>query len=407
MTKPNSNHANTPAANTVSLWTKDFWAIGILNLFIFLSFQMFPPALPVYIKSLGASDTVVGWMGGIIIIATLIMRPFAGVALDSIGRKRVFIVGMLIVLAMTVAYGLFPFVAMILAIRFVHGLGWGLASTGSTTIAADVIPKARFGEGMAYFSLSSSLAMAVAPALALYLGMSKTVVTAIGFMVVASALAFFIKYRDLPAKPQQAGPRKFAPYEKAAVWPGVIMFLINSGYGALVSFIAIYALSRGIQNIGVFFTVYAVSLVVTRPFFGKLIDAKGFGAALLPGIIASIVAIVILGFARTLPWFLVSGFIYGIAFGACQTSLQTMAVLNSPTHRTGAANATFFTGFDGGIGFGSILSGFLATWFSYSNMYFLIAILPAIAMVLFLVSGKMRKNNQTSVTPDKNINNAL
>ena len=384
----NSHKAGTQA---VPLWTKDFWAISILNLFIFLSFQMFPPALPVYVKWLGASDATVGWLGGMIIIATLIIRPFAGLALDSMGRKKIFIIGLAIVLLMTVAYGLFPIVGMILAIRFVHGLGWGLASTGSTTIAADVIPKQRFGEGMAYFSLSSSLAMAVAPALALYLGMRHTVVVAAVLMVIAIVLAFMIKYRDLPPKPQNSGPRKFAPYEKAAIWPGFIMFLVNSSYGALVSFIAIYALTRGIENIGIFFTVYAVALVVTRPFFGKLIDSKGFGAAVFPGIIAAIIAIVILGFAQNLLWFLVSGFIYGIAFGACQTGLQTMAVLNSPPHRTGAANATFFTGFDGGIGFGSILSGLLATWFTYSQMYLLIAILPTLALLIYLAAKISKK----------------
>lgn len=379
---------NAPAERQTALWTKNFIGVSVLNLFIFLSFQMFPPALPVYVKSLGASDTVVGWVGGVIIIATLIMRPFAGIALDTLGRKKVFITGMFIVLAMTIAYGLFPIVGAILLIRFIHGLGWGMASTGSTTIAADIIPKKRFAEGMAYFSLASSLAMAVAPALALYIGMRYTVITATIFMLIALGIAFCIKYQNVPAKPANAPKQKFAPYEKAAVWPGAVMFMVNCSYGALVSFIAIYAHSRGIQHIGVFFTVYAVSLVGTRPFFGKLVDKKGFGAALLPGIIAAILSMVILGFAVNLPMFLISGFLYGIAFGACQTSLQTMAVLNSPPNRIGAANATFFTGFDGGIGFGSILSGLLATWFSYSSMFLMVAVLPAIALLMYWVNRK-------------------
>lgn len=387
-----------PAKNTpmpfepkAALWNKNFVGATFLNLFIFLSFQMFPPALPVYVKSLGASDTVVGWVGGAIIIATLIMRPFAGVALDTWGRKKIFIAGMFIVLAMTVAYGLFPIVGVILMIRFIHGLGWGMASTGSTTIAADLIPKKRFGEGMAYFSLSGSLAMAVAPALALYMGMHYTVVIATIFMVIAIVLAFCIKYRDIPAKPQNAPKQKFAPYEKAAVWPGAVMFMVNCSYGALVSFVAIYAHSRGIANIGMFFTIYAISILVTRPFFGKLVDSKGFGAALVPGILAAIASMVLLGLATNLAMFLISGFLYGIAFGACQTSLQTMAVLNSPPNRVGAANATFFTGFDGGIGFGSILSGLLASWFTYSQMFFIVALLPAVALGMYLYRAKVKK----------------
>ena len=68
-----------------------------------------------------------------------------------------------------------------------------------------------------------------------------------------------------------------------------------------------------------------------------------------------------------------------------------MAVLNSPPDRIGAANATFFNGFDGGIGFGSILSGALTAWFTYSQMYLLIAILPLVAMGLFFIYQKRHK----------------
>lgn len=391
--KPLTNPTDTATAKA-PLWTKNFVLATTINLFIFLSFQMFPPTLPLYIKELGASDATVGWIGGSIVIATLLMRPFAGLALDGLGRKKVFILGLCVVLLMTIAYGLFPIVAVILAIRFIHGLGWGMASTGSTTVAADFIPKKRFGEGMAYFSLSASLAMAIAPALALSIGMHRTVIVASVFTAIATALAFVIKYRQIPAPQLNAPKKKFAPYEKAALWPGFIMFLINASYGALISFVAIYALSHNIPNIGVFFTVYAVSILITRPFFGKLIDAKGFNAALLPGVIAAILSMVILSMAYNITMFLISGFLYGIAFGACQTSLQTMAVLNSPPERIGAANATFFTGFDGGIGFGSILAGVLATWFSYGTMFLLIALLPFMAMILHFMKPKPNKKEK-------------
>lgn len=378
----NQNAASHKTA--IPLWTKNFLVVTTVNLFIFLSFQLFPAALPVYLKSLGASDIVVGWVGGSIIIATLLTRPFAGLALDSMGRRLLFIVGLIIISIMTIAYGLFQIVAVILIVRFMHGIGWGLASTASTTIAADTIPKVRFGEGMAYFSLSTSLAMAVAPALALYLGFYKTISIATAFNILALVLALTIKYRQIESKPKDVPKQRAALYEKGAIWPGVIMFLITCTYGAMVTFIAIYAFERGVTNIGIYFTVYAIVLLVTRPFFGKLIDRKGFGASLIPGVISAFISLVILYFANNLALFLLSGIFYGIAFGACQNALQTMAVLNSPPNRTGAANATFFTGFDGGIGFGSILAGFLTTWFTYGQMYLIISILPVASAALYV-----------------------
>lgn len=377
----------------VPLWTKNFLAITISNLFMFLNFHMFPAALPLYAKSLGASDPVVGWLGGMLIIATLITRPIAGLAVDRIGRKSIYLIGLAIIILMTIAYGLFPIVAVIMVVRFIHGLGWGFANTATTSIAADSIPKTRFGEGMAYFSLASSLAMAVAPALALYMGMRLTVFWGTVFLAVVLALAFVIKYRKLKPRAQNAPRQKIAPYEISALWPAVMIMLINCSYGAMVTFIAIYAYSLGITSIGVFFTVYAASLIIFRPYFGKLIDKKGFGAALVPGILACIASMLVLGFAFNLAMFLISGVLFGIGYGSCQTTLLSMAMLKAPADRSGAANATFFTGFDAGIGLGSILAGILATSFTYGQMFLLIGILPLIAFIMYLISAKSSRKN--------------
>lgn len=379
---------NVPKAR---LWTKNFTTICVLNTFIFLCYQMFPAALPVYVKSLGASDPVVGWVGGVIIISMLITRPLAGLALDNIGRKAVLIIGLIITVAVVIAYGLFPIIWVILSVRFIHGIGWGLSSTASTTIAADYIPQTRFGEGMAYFSLSSSLAMAVAPALALYAGMQLTVVAATIFIAVSFALAFKLQYKQIEPKPSDAPKIKIAPYEKAAVWSAVVIFFVMAAYGAMITFIAIYAFSKDITNIGVYFAVYTMALLVSRPFFGKLIDTHGFGIGLFSGITSTIAALVVLAFANGLALFLLSGIFFGVGFGVSQTTLQTMAVLHSPRQRTGAANATFFTGFDAGIGFGSILAGILAAYFTYSQMYLLIAILPVVALIMFCTSKCWRR----------------
>lgn len=68
-----------------------------------------------------------------------------------------------------------------------------------------------------------------------------------------------------------------------------------------------------------------------------------------------------------LPFSVNSAVLYGI--GAAQSSLQTMAIVNAPNNRTGAGNATFFTGFDGGIGIGAVLAGLLSSAMGYGRMF--------------------------------------
>ena len=165
--------------NKSSVWTWNFTIITIINFFMFFAFQLFPSALPPYLKSLGASDNLLGWLQGIMTIATLLFRPIAGLALDRYGRKGIFIAGLIGMFLTTAAYRFFPIVGVIFAIRFVHGMMWGISNTACSTIASDNIEKSRFSESMGYFSLASSIAMAVAPAFALSLGMQNNILLAL------------------------------------------------------------------------------------------------------------------------------------------------------------------------------------------------------------------------------------
>lgn len=253
-----------------------------------------------------------------------------------------FVAGLTILWLATVAYEFVTVIWVMLRIRFFQGLGSGISGTSCNTVANDNIPKAHFAEGMAYFSLAMSVALAIAPGMALFLGMQKTVYVAAALLFVAIIIALFgIHYNtDSDAK---ANRHIGFPYEKLAAWPAAIMFLLAMGYGTVVTFIAIYAKSRGIATIGVFFTFYAGALLLTRPFFGKLIDRKGFNYAFFPGVACICAALAVISQAGLLQGFLLGAVLFGTGYGACQTSLQTLAVLKSPKDHLGAATTPPFT----------------------------------------------------------------
>ena len=149
------------------IWTRDFILIAIINMVIFTGFNMISIAMPLYVTSLGGADFLTGLVTTFATASALIIRAFTGILLDKFGFKAILISGIGIMAASTIAYAVFPIVGVILAIRLLHGIGWGLSSTSTSTIASDVIPKKRFAEGIGYFALTSSLAVAVAPALAI------------------------------------------------------------------------------------------------------------------------------------------------------------------------------------------------------------------------------------------------
>ncbi|PWJ47092.1 MFS transporter [Faecalicatena contorta] len=381
-----------------SLWTKDFIAITVINLLLFCGFQMLLPTLPLFAKSLGGSDTALGWIVGSATIASLIIRPVAGVILDKIGRKGILTAGVFIMILVTLVFGWLPSVGAIIAVRFMHGIGWGMASTASSTIASDKIPKSRFGEGMGYFSLSSSLAMALAPGIALGIfaahGFKTLTFWSAGLSAAVLLLSFFIRNTQKPELEETK--MKAAIYEKTSILPSVIMFLVCVTYGSITGFLSIYAAEAGIQNIGVFFSVYAVTLLVSRPLSGKLTDRFGFSSVIYPGLLFLAGAMVLLSRAASLPAFLVCAAVYGLGLGSVQSSLQAMAIVRAPKERRGAANATFFTGFDGGIGFGSVIGGMIASLAGYSGMYLYLSLFVIFAGILYyLLFTKKRKLDNT------------
>ncbi len=377
-----ANTAGLQGTPKAPLWTRDFVLISITNFLLCCGFQMFPSALPPYVKSLGASDSIMGWMMGSLTIATLLVRPFTGNFLDKFGRRGGFMGGLLLMIAATAAMYFFPVVGIIIFIRVLQGFGWGIASTACNTIASDYIPKSRFGEGIGFFSLSISLAIALAPLVALSVTPGAMILSATALTAAALLLALTLRYP--PIKPPAAHDGKRPSlYEKASILPSAIMFMVTSTYGAVLTFIAIYADSRGIGNIGMFFTFSALSMLLARLFMGLIVDRYGYGVAIIPGLVALVLALVLLACAHSLPAFLCSALLYGLGQGSVHSSTQTMAVTRAPAHRVGAANATFYTGFDAGIGFGAIVSGFLSIKFGYGNMFIILSVLPLSGVFLY------------------------
>jgi MFS family permease len=364
--------------NKEPLWTRDFILISVASLFITLGFQMLLPVLPVFSAKLGGSDAWAGLVIGIFTFSSDLMRPVAGRLLDKQGRRGVYIIGLIVFLLCVLAYPWTSTILVLLILRFIHGFGWGASSTASSTVASDIIPKSRLGEGMGYFGLTSTLAMAVAPALGLGLlsrsGFNTVFYVSAGLVLISILIALPINYQ----KPdEQLIIEKKGIIEKSAILPAIVIFFITMTYGSIVSFIALYAAQKQVENIGLFFTVYAAALLISRPYFGRLTDSKGASFAVFPGIICVILSMSMIYFANSLIAFLIAGFIYGIGFGAIQPALLALAVRNVSQSRRGAANATFFLGFDLGIGVGSIIWGLIAEILGYQIIY-LLTIIPAI-----------------------------
>lgn len=378
-----------PNMQTQRLWTSNFFILIIANFALFIAYYMLFPTLPVYIKELTGKDALTGLAMGSLLLAAVLFRPFAGRLIDTGKRKAVFLFGTAVFFLCTLGFNLAPALLILLAARFMQGFGWAYCNTAAGTIASDIIPKPRLAEGMGYYGLSLSLGMAIGPALGLFLiqGYSFQLMFNIcaGFVLLSFLLALFIKYPNLKIATTKKPLSIKTIFEKKAIHPSLVIFFTSIGYSAVVSFLALYGQERQVSDIGLFFVVYAISLTVSRPFFGRLADTKGYDMVMVSGLILCSSAMTIIYFAHTLPVFILAGMVYGIGYGAVQPTTQALSVLYVPIERRGAATATFFLFLDLGMCLGAVMWGFVAQYFGYGLMYLMVIIPTLFAMLVYLL----------------------
>ena len=146
------------------LWTRDFILMSFTNLFIAAGSFLLIPVLPIYARDIfGASKADIGYVVGIYTLSALLLRPISGYTLDTMGRKSTYLVGLAFFVVLMPLYAWTNTLMMLLAIRFVQGMSWGAVTTGGSTIASDIVPMERRGEGIGYFGMSFTIAMALGP----------------------------------------------------------------------------------------------------------------------------------------------------------------------------------------------------------------------------------------------------
>jgi MFS family permease len=273
-----------------------------------------------------------------------------------------------------------------LFLRLIHGAGWSTASTAAVTMVADIIPASRRGEGMGYYGLCSILAMAIAPALGLYLLTRYSFFPIFLFSLIACVAAIFAGQSiSLPTYlvTNNKTTAKTALFDKRALRVSFTLLFATITYGVIVTFLPLYAAERGIENIGIFFTIYAAALLISRPLSGKYYDKKGPNKLILFGLLLLFIATFMLSHAKDMPHFLLSGILYGLGFGAVQPTIFALAISGIEPERRGTVNAMVMSAFDLGIGLGAIFLGYLANSIGYANMYLLSSIAPLLGLIIF------------------------
>lgn len=387
------------------LWTKDFIGTCLSSFFLFLTFYVFMTTLPIYvIEGLNGKPEEMGLVATVFLISSVLVRPFTGKWLDDLGRKKILFISLSLFLAATVMYLGAQSFFLLLALRFFHGIGFGMATTATGTIITDVAPPHKRGEALSYYGVFMSLPMVIGPFLGLtiisHLSFTALFIICSIFSLLAFVCGLFVNIpHKAPVKKQKAEKMKWKDlFESSSIPISLTGFVFAFAYSGILSFIPIYTKELGLEHIAsYFFIVYALVVVISRPFTGKIFDRFGENVLVYPAIITFTIGMFLLSQAETSFSLLASGILIGFGYGTLLPSFQTIAISAAPNHRRGAATATYFSFFDSGMGIGSFVLGIVAAHSSYSNMYAIAALLIASTLVLyFALHGRKQKFKKQS-----------
>lgn len=375
-----------PLDSTARFPSPGFFLLMAATLLSFGSFYSLLATLPLYVYNLGGGDLELGLIMGLFSLGAIAPRPFVGRYVDAHGSKLVIVTGTIVFTLSAGLYNLAASIPSLLALRIFHGIGIAFWTTGAIALAADLAPRERRGEAMGLWSIALTCAMAAAP----WLGWQA--MTLIGFpglfgLATASAATSFLLALFLPRAQARAIGASGGPLLEPKVWPAALgAAALTVTYGAVVSFVAVFAKARGIADPSLFFTAYALTLILSRWQAGRLADRLGRWACIIPGLAVLASGLLLLPYLSGLTMLVASGVLYGLGYGLVHPALMALAVDLSPPGRQGAGVATFTSSFEVGIVIGSVAMGWLAQSYGYGLMWVVAGLVPLLSIALLLAT---------------------
>lgn len=383
------------------LWTKDFIILSLVNFFLILIYLLLNATIALYaLREFNASTGQAGLVVGVFIIGALTGRLLTGGIVNRIEYKRILVIGLVFFTVTMLLYFVDYGLTFLIISRFLNGIAMGIATTVIGTIVVLTIPESQRGEGIGYFAVSTALATGLGPFIGLYMtqqtGFEMIFIFCLLLGIVSMVTGFFVNVpivKTAEMKHENKGFKLSNFIEPKALPISFIVLTMTFCFSSVLSYINLYAIELDLVDAAsFFFIVYTISVLVSRPFTGRLMDSIGANYVMYPAFFVFGAGMLLLSTANSAVPFLMAGALIGLGFGNISSISQTIAVTVVAPHRMGLATATFFIFFDIGNGFGPSLLGLVIPVTGYPTMYAILGIaVIAMSFLYYLLYGKKER----------------
>jgi MFS family permease len=367
--RPTATGARSPTAPAAAggdppLATRAFVEVIVAQVFFgfaYATFVLLPKLLAV---DYGASAREIGAVMATFGVLSLAVSPAIGPIAARLGLRRTMAAGDLVLAASAVGFMFMthagPFAALL---RGLQGIAWALCFGAGMALCAEVTPPARLGQALGIFGAASLGMNAVAPVVAEPIA-ARFGARPVFALAAAAALIGARLCRRLP--PDVAAPTtSHTENPDATSWSAVrvrlpvftVLCVGALAAASMFTFVAPFALARGLGVVRGFFAAYTVAALASRFALARFADRTGHRPVALAGGIGYGLAVMAMGAFGPAHLILV-GALFGLAHGIVFPALMTLVLTGVPgTQRPrllGWANGAMNLGIVGMAPLGSI-----------------------------------------------------
>ncbi len=343
---------------------RDYYITWAATFLFFVAFYALIVPLPRYLSSVGLADWQVGFVLGASGVASLLIRPLAGLLTDWLGYKLMLLFAAIAFMVGAVGVVLTASVALLFSLRILQTIGYVIFTTAGNALVGQLASAEERSTKIAYFGLAANFAMTLTP------GVTDLVLPQIGlsplfWIVGCIAATAGIMTRFLYFVPAKSGTVEHAGQKLSALWhfPNQLwlaMFaaaLFGVGFGAYFQYFAILLERRDIPALPVY-AAYGLSIIATRLLLGRYLDRIGLGRVLTIAALLMAMGLAVAAFGTSVLLLVFAAALIATGGGFFHPMLIAHHV-NLLPDRPAWAVACFYLGFDAGIGMGAWLLGFV------------------------------------------------
>ncbi|MGV0423534.1 MFS transporter [Corynebacterium sanguinis] len=379
---------------------RTIWVLTAAAFIIALGYGFIAPILPQFTASFGVSMVAAGAVVSVFAAARLIGAPGAGILVDKVGSRPVYITGLLIVAVATFLVAFAQAYWHVFALRFIAGFGSTMFTLSAQALIVRVAPPMIRGRASAVYASAFLLGNIIGPVIgALLASLGFRIPFAVyGIGVGAAAIMVWILTstpRGRVVLPPQLPPMRLSEAISLPTYQSLLTSGFANGwanFGARVSVLPLFAASvfaNGSAAAGLALTAFALGTAVTLQFSGRLADAVGRKPLIIAGLAATTVFTGSLGLATHVWSLLLLSVLAGVGGGLMNPAQQaTLADLIGNERSGGKALSTFQMTMDAGQICAPIVVGMLAEVYGFGIAFASCGALTLASLIVWLLRGQ-------------------